>query len=94
MKIENIFLPDNYPAEQNGFQQVAPEHGKMGCISSLLSGANSYIIGNPAVTTAIALYTLTRLGYGNDKRILDAYESLYNIRGFYERNGEINEFTR
>ena len=89
---ENIFLPDNYAAEQKGFQQVAPEHGKMGCISSLISGTESIIKGNPAITTAIALYTLTRLGYRNDKRILDAYESLYNIRGFHEKNGEINEF--
>ncbi|MFX0104592.1 MAG: hypothetical protein ACFE75_03765 [Candidatus Hodarchaeota archaeon] len=90
---ENIFLPDNYAAEQKGFQQVAPEHGKMGCFSSLLSGTGSFIIGNPAITTAIALYTLTKLGYRNDKRILDSYENLYNIRGFAERNGKINEFS-
>lgn len=90
---ENIFLPDNYAAEQKGFQQVAPEHGKMGCFSSLVSGPGSFIRGNPAITTAMALYTLTLLGYGNDKRILDAYENLYNIRGFGDRNGEINEFV-
>ncbi|MFX1490084.1 MAG: hypothetical protein ACFFBI_13100 [Promethearchaeota archaeon] len=90
---ENIFLSDNYTAEQDGFRRVAPEHGKMVCISSLQSGADSYIRGNPAITTAIALYTLTKLGYGNDRRILDAYENLYNIRGFSERNGEINEYS-
>jgi len=89
---ENIFLADNYAAEQNGFRQVAPEHGRMFCISSLLSGADSFVMGNPAMTTAIALYTLTRLGYGTDKRIVEAYRSLYNIRGFRESNGEINEF--
>ncbi len=90
---ENIFLADNYAAEQDGFRRVAPEHGKMGCISSLLSGIGSFIIGNPAITTAIALYTLTRLGYENDKRILDGYENLYNIRGFGGSNGDINEFV-
>ncbi|MFX0012237.1 MAG: hypothetical protein ACFE9R_18130 [Candidatus Hermodarchaeota archaeon] len=90
---ENIFLPDNYAAEQKGFHQVAPEHGKMGCFSSLESGKGSFIIGNPAITTAIALYTLTRLGYGNDKRILDAYRNLYNIRSFGEKNGDVNEFV-
>ena len=90
---ENIFLADNYAAEQDGFRRVASEQGKMVCISSLQSGADSYIIGNPAVTTAIALYTLTKLGYGNDKRLLDAYENLYNIRGFSESNGEINEYS-
>ena len=89
---ENIFLTDNYAAEQNGFRQVAPEHGRMACISSLQSGAESFIMGNPAMSTAIALYTLTRLGYGTDRRIVEAYDSLYNIRGFYESNGEINEF--
>ena len=88
---ENIFLTDNYTAEQNGFQQVAPEHGRNPCIGSLLAGVDSYIIQNPAITTAIALYTLTRLGYGNDKRIVDAYESLYNIRGIHVINGEIND---
>ena len=90
---ENIFIAENYAAEQNGFQQVAPEHGKMACISSLLSGTNSYTRGNPATSTAIALYTLSRLGYDNDKRIIDAFESLYNIRGFHEKNGEINEYV-
>ena len=88
---ENIFLTDNYAAEQNGFQQVAPEHGRNPCIGSLLSGLDSFIIQNPAITTAIALYTLTKLGYGNDKRIVDAYESLYNIRGIRIINGEIND---
>ncbi|MHA1932103.1 MAG: hypothetical protein ACW96X_06160 [Promethearchaeota archaeon] len=88
---ENIFLTDNYAAEQNGFQQVAPEHSRNPCIGSLVSGIDSYIIQNPAITTAIALYTLTRLGYGNDKRIVDAYESLYNIRGIRVFNGEIND---
>ena len=86
---ENIFLADNYAAEQNGFQQVAPEHGRNPCIGSLLSGVDSFIIQNPAITTAIALYTLTKLGYANDKRIVDAYESLYNIRGIHIVNGEI-----
>ncbi|MFX1365655.1 MAG: hypothetical protein ACFFCE_02055 [Promethearchaeota archaeon] len=90
---ESIFLTDNYTAEQDGFRRVAPEHGKMVCISSLQSGPGSFINGNPALTTAIALYTLTKLGYGNDKRILDAYDDLYNIRGFSEINGEINEFV-
>ncbi|MFX1455891.1 MAG: hypothetical protein ACFFDB_11010 [Promethearchaeota archaeon] len=90
---ENIFLTGNYADEQDGFQRVAPEHGKMVCISSLQSGSGSSIIGNPAITTAIALYTLTKLGYGTDKRILDAYENLYNIRGFSESKGEINEYS-
>jgi len=88
---ENIFLTDNYAAEQNGFQQVAPEHGRNPCMCSLLSGVDSVIIQNPAITTGIALYTLTRLGYGNDKRIIDAYESLYNIRGIQLVDGEIND---
>ncbi|MBY8990897.1 MAG: hypothetical protein KGD58_09095 [Candidatus Lokiarchaeota archaeon] len=88
---ENIFLTDNYAAEQNGFQQVAPEHGRNPCIGSLLSGTVSYIIKNPTITTAIALYTLTRLGYANDKRIVDGYESLYNIRGIHVVNGEIKD---
>jgi hypothetical protein len=86
---ENIFLNDNYTAEQNGFQQVAPEHGRNPCLGSLLSGADSFIIQNPAMTTAIALYALTRLGHGNDKRIVNAYKSLYNIRGIEGINGEI-----
>jgi hypothetical protein len=88
---ENIFLSNNYSAEQNGFQQVAPEHGRNPCIGSLFSGINSFIIQNPAITTAIALYTLTRLGYGNDKRIVDSYESLYNLRGIHVINGEISD---
>ena len=88
---DNIFLTDNYDAEQNGFQQVAPEHGRNPCIGSLLSGIDSFIRQNPAITTAIALYTLTTLGYGNDKRIVDSYESLYNIRGIRVINGEIND---
>ena len=88
---ENIFLTDNYAAEQNGFQQVAPEHGRNPCIGSLQSGADSFIIQNPAFNTGIALYTLTRLGYGNDKRIVDGYESLYNLRGIRLINGEIND---
>jgi hypothetical protein len=88
---ENIFLTDNYAAEQNGFQQVAPEYGKPACIGSLLSGADSFINGNPAMTTAITLYTLTRLGYGNDKRIVDSYKSLYILRGIHVINGEIND---
>ena len=88
---ENIFLTDNYDAEQHGFQQIAPEHGRNPCIGSLLSSFNSYIRQNPAITTAIALYTLTILGYGNDKRIVNAYESLYNIRGIRIINGEIND---
>jgi len=88
---ENIFLTNNYNAEQYGFQQIAPEHGRNPCIGSLLSGVDSFIRQNPAITTAIALYTLTILGYGNDKRIVDAYESLYNIRGIQVINGEIND---
>jgi hypothetical protein len=88
---ENIFLTANYAAEQNGFQQIAPEHGRNPCLGSLFSGVDSFIIQNPAITTAIALYTLARLGYGNDKRIVDAYESLYNIRGIQLVNGEIND---
>ena len=92
-RFENIFLTENYAAEQNGFQQVAPEHGRNLCVSSFLSGAGSTIKGNPALTTSIALYTLTKLGYGKDNRIVDAYDSLYNIRGFYESNGEIDEYV-
>ena len=88
---ENIFLTDNYASEQNGFQQIAPEHGRNPCIGSLLFGADSFIIQNPAITTGIALYTLTRLGYGNDKRIVEAYESLYNLRGIRLINGEITD---
>ncbi len=88
---ENIFLTDNYAVEQNGFQQVAPEHGRNPCIGSLLSGVDSFIRQNPLITTAIALYTLTRLGYGNDKRIVDAYDSLYNLRGIHLINGEITD---
>ena len=88
---ENIFLTENYAAEQNGFQQIAPEHGRNPCIGSLLSGADSFIIQNPAFITGIALYTLTRLGYGNDRRIVEAYESLYNLRGIRLINGEIND---
>ncbi|MHA2121410.1 MAG: hypothetical protein ACW990_09430 [Promethearchaeota archaeon] len=88
---ENIFLPDNYAAEQKGFQQVAPEHGRNPCLGSLLSGVDSFIIQNPAITTGIALYTLTKLGYGNDKRLIDAYESLYNLRGIHLINGEIKD---
>ncbi len=88
---ENIFLTENYAAEQNGFQQVAPEHGRNPCMCSLTSGVDSFIIQNPAITTAIALYTLTRLGYGNDNRIVNGYESLYNLRGIRLINGEIND---
>jgi len=88
---ENIFLTDNYAAEQNGFQQIAPEHGRNPCIGSLLSGVDSFIIQNPAITTGIALYTLTRLGYGNNRRIVEAYESLYNLRGIHLINGEIKD---
>lgn len=88
---ENIFLTDNYTAEQKGFQQVAPEHGRNPCIGSLISGADSFIIQNPAMGTGIALYTLTQLGYGHDKRIENSYESLYNIRGIQMINGEIKD---
>ncbi len=34
---------------------------------------------------------MTRLGYGNDNRIVDGYESLYNLRGIRLINGEIND---
>lgn len=56
-----------------------------------MSGVDSFIIQNPAITTGIALYTLTRLGYGNDRRIAEAYESLYNLRGIHLINGEIKD---
>ena len=78
MRFQNAFFNNDNKAEEEGYNQTASEIGRT-CIH------------HAAMSSAIVLYTLTRLGIENDKHILKAFQNLYNLRGIKNENGEIKD---
>lgn len=68
--VQNVFTSEDCGAEFRGaLEEIPKEDPKHGCFMSL-----------PLIQTALALRVLVCLGFENDKRVLNAYESLFEVQ--------------
>ena len=68
--VQNVFTSEDCGAEfRSALEEMPEEEPKHGCFMSL-----------PLIQTALALRVLVSLGFENDSRVLNSYESLLDIQ--------------